>query len=102
MTPTDIKKLVGHTVVYNCNGRREIVVEGVDFIGRNKKPIFLGMCVEAEYKRDVGMGVWDYVDLIKEIRCTECGELIDERNKCHNCLNNQFLDEEYERTGMGE
>ena len=35
------------------------------------------MCTKAEYQPDVGMGVWDYVELIKEIRCTECGELID-------------------------
>ena len=88
MTPTDIKKLVGHTVVYNCNGKRKIVVEGVDFIGRNHKSIFWGMCVDAEYKPDIGMGVWDYVELIKEIRCTKCGELIDEQNKCNNCLEN--------------
>jgi predicted ATP-dependent serine protease len=28
--------------------------------------------------------------------CSECGQPIDWRGKCHECLNNRFLDEEYD------
>jgi hypothetical protein len=36
---------------------------------------------------------------LKELRgehiCSKCGRPLDSRCKCHECLNNQFLDEEY-------
>jgi len=28
--------------------------------------------------------------------CSECGEPLDWRGKCHECLNNQFLNEQYD------
>jgi predicted amidophosphoribosyltransferase len=28
--------------------------------------------------------------------CSECGESLDKRKKCHNCLENEYLNEQYE------
>jgi|WetSurMetagenome_2_1015567.scaffolds.fasta_scaffold85356_3 hypothetical protein len=33
--------------------------------------------------------------------CSECGEPLDWRGKCHECLNNQFLNEEYDHYSEG-
>jgi len=71
MTRRGIKKLMGKTVVYNCDSTRTVIVDWVEFDGKNDRPQFGGNCIKHtpnNFGSSNGYGVWGYVEDIIEVR----------------------------------
>jgi len=53
---------------------------------RNQGDYFIGMTNAYD----------EMIDVIKRGVCSECERVLDDRGKCHECLNNEFLNNEYD------
>jgi len=71
LTRRGIKKLIGKTVIYDCAGKRTVIVDWVEFDGKHDRPQFGGLCKidkGTTFGNATGHGVWGYVEDIIEVK----------------------------------